>query len=1035
MEGDRSFSFKLLVPPRVSNGQIFAVRPQEKIDKGADFTNTMSHDYTKGLNKEPSMPFPNASVVVPTKPSTQDFPRMKAVAPMEKDEGICSPRELYSKVLDEVEKMKCWKVKVDSDTMQKERKLRENKRTIETQRKAIQELQFGNESLSIKLEEQISENEDLRSKNNATRNLCHVLKETFQWSAEKMHLFETEREETHHLFMENNESIKKLIIAFDSLHIQVEADQREMQKVKEDLLQFEDLKEKYNQEYKMKEEEIAILQSKLKDKQSELQKVVLDLDETQKHCTQLQESTNQQFELLKFSKAEQESLIEKLTAAEQRCKETEKNQEAIVATLEQSKTEYGQIIQSKELTLQELSKVKNQQAEKLEHIQMIIKELNNSLTLKIQKAKELEDKLKESSNELERRSTLLVETMEQTAKKDEQIKSLEDELDMKSKSIESLKGKIAVTEAKLRKLTAELSQKTEEMKMFKVLQRDTPSECHNDVFEILSPIQNEAFAENDLLKKACEAAEKAQNDLKTKSTLTESQMKELEGQLFAEMTKNKESAFEMEQLRKDIMQHNLKYEELLSNFNELQSEKIAIQQHLENGFSNVKAVEANMKMSEEKAAKLKKEIQRLEEDNLCLQEELKSNKTQIVKTSQEAEVLQKKMKENWEHLDKEIGEKEKWIKAVEIKLCSLRKKFEIKFRVQDEYRKENKMLKKQLAKEIAKASELENMGKNLNKESENFKNLKEEEHRKLLKELDSKSTFAAELENEVKKLRITTAESIKNKEDTELKCQQKIGDMVTLMEKHKSQYDRMVEAKDAVLEENRKKEMEAVSQAKSLELDLSKQKTENDQLKKMLKTETTEKENLQKELADLKREMSVVNTSQSSQAKNKQSTDSKYKTERCADTPERGAVKSSAFDFFRSKMTPSFSKDHHFNSEDMKTPGSITRRVGGTSKIKSYRIRTPPSDEKIGQWGKSTIELDPKSDSDDQNDLFAFASGPSFSGPQNKLSIVKKIYSPAVHKSPGNSLKAAAVKRMRDAGWTAVTGCDKKKKTLEKIFA
>lgn len=109
----------------------------------------------------------------------------------------CNPGQLYSKLFDEVEKVKSWKVKVDSDTLQKERRLQENKRTIETQRKAIQELQvcasvlaslehyfhlyqriilmilfvlcvlssqFGSESLSVKLEEQISENEDLRNK-------------------------------------------------------------------------------------------------------------------------------------------------------------------------------------------------------------------------------------------------------------------------------------------------------------------------------------------------------------------------------------------------------------------------------------------------------------------------------------------------------------------------------------------------------------------------------------------------------------------------------------------------------------------------------------------------------------------------------------------------------------------------------------------------------------------------------------------------------------------------------------------------------
>ena len=53
----------------------------------------------------------------------------------------CNPGQLYTKLLDEVDKIKDWKVKVDSDTVQKERRLQENKRTIETQRKAIQELQ------------------------------------------------------------------------------------------------------------------------------------------------------------------------------------------------------------------------------------------------------------------------------------------------------------------------------------------------------------------------------------------------------------------------------------------------------------------------------------------------------------------------------------------------------------------------------------------------------------------------------------------------------------------------------------------------------------------------------------------------------------------------------------------------------------------------------------------------------------------------------------------------------------------------------
>lgn len=49
--------------------------------------------------------------------------------------------ELYSKLYKEAEKIKQWKLSVESELKQKERKLQENKKIIEAQRKAIQELQ------------------------------------------------------------------------------------------------------------------------------------------------------------------------------------------------------------------------------------------------------------------------------------------------------------------------------------------------------------------------------------------------------------------------------------------------------------------------------------------------------------------------------------------------------------------------------------------------------------------------------------------------------------------------------------------------------------------------------------------------------------------------------------------------------------------------------------------------------------------------------------------------------------------------------
>ncbi|KAF3837509.1 hypothetical protein F7725_004973 [Dissostichus mawsoni] len=90
---------------------------------------------------------------------------------------------------------------------------------------------------------------------------------------------------------------------------------------------------------------------------------------------------------------------------------------------------------------------------------------------------------------------------------------------------------------------------------------------------------------------------------------------------------------------------------------------------------------------------------------------------------------------------------------------SLRKKFEIKLKAQEEYQKEVR-------------------GRDL-------RALNGENRQKLLKEFEAKSTLAAELEIEVQKLKSTAAEATKNKEDTELKCQHQIADMVALMEKHK----------------------------------------------------------------------------------------------------------------------------------------------------------------------------------------------------------------------------------------------------------
>lgn len=154
---------------------------------------------------------------------------------------------------------------------------------------------------------------------------------------------------------------------------------------KEGLLQFKDLKHQFQQESKMKEEEVEALQTKLKDNGNKLEELLLNLQETKENCRVLQEEIGQKCDLLKSSNAERDSLLKKLRDAEQRCKETEAKQEAVAVLLAESKQEYVKIIQNKDLSLRELTDEKCQQLEKLGQMQMTVDQLQESLTVETQK--------------------------------------------------------------------------------------------------------------------------------------------------------------------------------------------------------------------------------------------------------------------------------------------------------------------------------------------------------------------------------------------------------------------------------------------------------------------------------------------------------------------------------------------------------------------------------------------------------------------------------------------------------------------------
>nr|6F63_A Chain A, Synaptonemal complex protein 1 [Homo sapiens]6F63_B Chain B, Synaptonemal complex protein 1 [Homo sapiens]6F63_C Chain C, Synaptonemal complex protein 1 [Homo sapiens]6F63_D Chain D, Synaptonemal complex protein 1 [Homo sapiens]6F64_A Chain A, Synaptonemal complex protein 1 [Homo sapiens] len=90
---------------------------------------------------------------------------------------------------------------------------------------------------------------------------------------------------------------------------------------------------------------------------------------------------------------------------------------------------------------------------------------------------------------------------------------------------------------------------------------------------------------------------------------------------------------------------------------------------------------------------------------------------------------------------------------------------------------------------------------------------------------------------EVEKAKVIADEAVKLQKEIDKRCQHKIAEMVALMEKHKHQYDKIIEERDSELGLYKSKEQEQSSLRASLEIELSNLKAELLSVKKQLEIE------------------------------------------------------------------------------------------------------------------------------------------------------------------------------------------------------
>ncbi|XP_061042120.1 synaptonemal complex protein 1 isoform X2 [Eubalaena glacialis] len=946
--------FKLFVPPRLSSSQVSAVKPQTL---GGD------SNFFKGFNKcvEDDFGFPFAMTNlskngknIDSDPALQkvDFlPMLEQVDNSDSchyQEGLKDTdfensepmSRLYSKLYKEAEKIKKWKVNVESELKQKENKLQENRKIIEAQRKAIQELQFENEKVSLKLEEGIQENKDLIKENNATRHLCNLLKETCARSAEKTKKYEYEREETRQVYVDLNSNIEKMIIAFEELRVQAENSRLEIHfKLKEDYEKIQRLDEQYKKEVNNKEKQVSLLLIQSTEKENKMKELTFLLEESRDKVNQLEEKTKLQNENLKESNEKQDHLTSELEDIKMSLQRSVSTQKALEEDLQIATTKIYQLTGEKEAQMEEFNEAKAAHSFVVTELKTTTCNLKELLTTEQQRLERSEDQLKVLTMELQKKSSDLEE-------------------------MTKLKNNKEVELEELKKILAENQKLLDEKKQF---------------------------------EKIAEELKGAEQELTGLLKTREKKVHDLEIQLTAIATSEQHYSEQVKELKTELENEKLKNTELTASCKRLSLENKELAQETRDMALELKKQQEDINNSKKQEERMLKQIENLEETETQLRNELESVKEELKQKGDEVKCKLDKSEENCNNLRKQVENKSKFI---------------------EELQQENKALKKKSTAESKQLNVYEIKVSKLELELEGAKQKFKEKTDSYQKEIEDKKLLEENLLGQVEKAKVIADEAVKLQKEIDIRCQHKIAEMVALMEKHKHQYDKIVEERDSELGLYKSKEQEQSSVKASLA---------------NLKREAKENTVTLKEKKDKKTQTSLLETPETSY----------WKLDSKAAPSQNISGNFPSADYGKSKDKRDCLWTSAKNTLSTPLPKAYTVKTPTKLKIQQRENKNVPIEES-SKKRKMVFEFDINSDSSETTDLLSMVSEEETlkklykknNPPISQLCVRTPKKTPSSLTTPGSTRKLGAMRRMQEDRWAVIAKMDRKQKLkeAEKLF-
>ncbi|XP_053311864.1 synaptonemal complex protein 1 [Spea bombifrons] len=411
---------------------------------------------------------------------------------------------------------------------------------------------------------------------------------------------------------------------------------------------------------------------------------------------------------------------------------------------------------------------------------------------------EKEDSLKKNALEMQRKSADLEDMIKIKDNMNEELEAVKSELDFSQKSKTNLELQV-----------------TEEKSTNQVLLKQLQDTANNQ-----------------------EKLQKAISDLRTQVNISSE-----DGKSYIK---------KIAELEAEIQQKDLKHQDLLNDYEELLRKNMEMNKKLEITAKEMTNIQNELEEIKKKEESAKNEIENIKARNYQARKETESLQKQITLKNEEVKNQFSECEGKTRSIQWEISKKDKQLKTLENKLSTMKKQVENKNKSIEELHQENKSLKKKITGQSKQCNILEAEVKELKEQLENTGMQYETTISNKQRLIDDLKSREQHLSEEVDRLKLEAEEARKLQKESDVRCQHKIAEMVALMEKHKNQYDKLVEEKDAELDRYHAMENEITSKKALLETNLSNTKQEVMSLKEELKHITEEKEKFAKEAEENK---------------------------------------------------------------------------------------------------------------------------------------------------------------------------------------